>query len=209
MLSDIDSSAIIQNIKSTISDTGSAYITYFFFDFKDTEKQDARALLSSLLTQLSDQSDSYLNKLLALCKAHRNASELKKPTNDALKQCFKEMLTIPEKAQIYFVLDAIDECPDSGLPSSRGKVLDLVEELVKLHLPNLRFCMTSRPELDIRTALEPLTSVRICLHDEGGQKQDIIDYVRSVVYLDRKMKIWREEDRKLVITTLSNRAGGM
>jgi hypothetical protein len=144
-----------------------------------------------------------------LSKAHRNASELKKPTNDALKQCLKEMLTIPEQVPIYLVMDALDECPDSGIRSSRGKVLDLVEELVKLRFPNLRLCVTSRPELDIRTALEPLTSVRICLHDEGGQKQDIIDYVRSVVYSDRKMKIWREEDRKLVITTLSNRAGGM
>jgi hypothetical protein len=119
------------------------------------------------------------------------------------------MLTMPEQVPIYLVIDAIDECPDSGIRSSRGKVLDLVEELVKFHLPNLRLCVTSRPELDIRTALETLASVRICLQDESGQKQDIVDYISSVVYSDRKMKIWREEDRKLVITTLSNRACGM
>ena len=119
------------------------------------------------------------------------------------------MLMMPEQIPIYLVIDAIDECPDSGIRSSRGKVLDLVEELVKFHLPNLRLCVTSRPELDIRTALETLASVRICLQDESGQKQDIVDYICSVVYSDRKMKIWREEDRKLVITTLSNRACGM
>ena len=202
------SSAIIQDIKS-ISNTGSAYIGYFFFDFKDSGKQDARALLSSLLIQLSDQSDSYLNMLLALCKAHHDGSKLQKSANGALKQCLKEMLTMSEQIPIYLIMDAIDECPDSGIRSSRGKVLDLVEELVKLHLPNLRLCVTSRHELDIRTALKPLTSVCICIHNESGQKQDIVDYISSVVYSDRKMKIWREEDRKLVITTLSNRAGGM
>ena len=90
-------------------------------------------------------------------------------------------------------------------------VLDLVEELVGLHLPNLRLCIASRPEVDIRVVLEPLTSTsnRISLHDENGQKQDIIGYINSIVRTDRKMKRWREEDRNLVIQTLSDRADGM
>jgi hypothetical protein len=109
-------------------------------------------------------------------------------------------------------VDALDECPDtSGMQSPREKVLDLVEELAELRLPNLRLCITSRPEVDIRSVLEPLTSSsnRISLHDEIGQKKDIVDYVSSVVQSDRKMKRWREEDKKLVIKTLSDKAGGM
>ncbi|KAH9998866.1 hypothetical protein BJV74DRAFT_190418 [Russula compacta] len=42
-------SAIIQDIEC-ISNTGSAYMTYFFFDFKDMGKQDSRAFLSSVLS---------------------------------------------------------------------------------------------------------------------------------------------------------------
>jgi hypothetical protein len=112
----------------------------------------------------------------------------------------------------YIIVDALDECPDtSGIQSPREKVLDLVEELAGLHLPNLRLCITSRPEVDIRTVLEPLTSTsnRISLHDERGQEKDIVDYISSVVHSDRKMRRWREDEKKLVIETLSGRADGM
>ena len=111
---------------------------------------------------------------------------------------------------IYLILDALDECPNTaGVPSLRDKVLSLVEKLVKLNLSNLHLCITSRPEIDIRTFLEPLTSNRISLHDESGQKKDIIHYVNSVVYSDMNMRRWREEDKKVVIDVLSDRADGM
>ena len=69
--------------------------------------------------------------------------------------------------------------------------------------------MTSRSEIDITTILEPLASQRVSLHDQTGQKKDIIDYVRSVVNTDAKMRRWREEDKTLVIETLAERADGM
>lgn len=109
------------------------------------------------------------------------------------------------------VLDALDECSDSsGVQSNRRKVLDLIKELVKLHFPNLRLFITSRPDVDIRTVLGPLTSTSNCvtLHNESGQKQDIVNYINSVVRSDI-MKDLREEDKKLIIRTLSDRAGGM
>ena len=50
------------------------------------------------------------------------------------------------------IVDAIDECPNtSGFPTAREEVLDLLEDLVGLGLPKLRICVTSRPEIDIRT----------------------------------------------------------
>ena len=111
---------------------------------------------------------------------------------------------------IYLVVDALDECPNSsGLPTSREEVLDLVKDLVGLGLPDLHICMTSRPEVDIQSILDPLTSLGVLLHNQIGQKEDIVDYVSSVVHSDTKMQRWREEDRKLVIETLSERADGM
>jgi hypothetical protein len=70
-----------------------------------------------------------------------------------------------------------------------------IEDLVELHLPNLRICVTSRPEADILEALGPLASHTVSLHDEDGQKQDIVDYVTFVVHSDRKMRKWRAEIR--------------
>jgi len=88
-------------------------------------------------------------------------------------------------------------------------VLELIEKLIKLNLSNLRLCVTSRPEVDIRLSLEPLTTNCISLHEQIGQKKDIEDYVRSVVYSDRSMRRWREEDKKLVVETLTEKADGM
>jgi len=120
------------------------------------------------------------------------------------------MVSLPVQVPIYLVVDALDECPNnSGLPTPREEVLDLVQALVSLSVPNLHICVTSRPEIDIQSALEPLTSLRVSLHNQSGQKKDIVDYIISVVYSDTKMRRWREEDRKLVIETLSERAGGM
>ncbi|KAH9015864.1 hypothetical protein EDB85DRAFT_2280173, partial [Lactarius pseudohatsudake] len=173
------SSVIVRDIKS-MSSVGSAVLAYFYFDFKDTAKQDSRALLSSLLVQLSDQSDTSCDALSSLYSAHKRGSE--QPTVDSLVQCLKDMLTMMGQVPIYLIVDALDESPnDSGIPSSREKVLELVKELVDLHHPNLRLCITSRPEYDIRTTLEPLATQEVSLHNESGQKQDINDYVTFVV----------------------------
>jgi hypothetical protein len=122
------------------------------------------------------------------------------------------MLTVRDGHPIYLILDALDECPDtSEVPSPRSRILQLLKELVDFHLPNVRICVTSRPEFDIRDFLEPLTSRQVSLHDQSGQKQDIAGYVRSVVYSDLEpyMRRWRKEDKEFVIKTLSERADGM
>ena len=208
ILSTITSSAIIQDIECA-SNRGSARIAYFFFDFKDTGKQDARAFISSILIQLSSQCTFFCDILLEFYTAHQRGSQ--QPSDNALIECLKKMLKAPGKFPIYIILDALDECLETSGQSSREKVLALVKELVGLRLPNLRLCVTSRPHLDIRNVLEPLTSTSNCisLHDEDGQKKDIADYVRSVVYSDKKTTRWREKDKKLVAETLSDRAGGM
>ena len=122
------------------------------------------------------------------------------------------MLKVPEELPIYLIIDAIDECPNTtGIPSSRDQVMALVERLVTLKLPNLHLCVTSRPEADIRTSLEPLTPISstISLHDESGQKKDIVKFVTSVVRKDKNIRRWREEDKELVVDTLSEKANGM
>jgi hypothetical protein len=51
----------------------------------------------------------------------------------------------------------------------------------------------------------------VSLHEQSGQKKDIENYVRSVVYSDLEpiMKRWRKEDKDLVVEMLSERADGM
>ena len=183
-------------------------MAYFYFDFRVINKQNRRDLLLSLVTQLSDQSNRHCDILNGLYLKHRSGSQ--RPSEDELIQCLMDMLTLPDQQPIYLIIDALDECPDtSGLPSPREQVLDLLKALVELSSPNLRLCVTSRPEIDIRRALESLTLLRVSLHEQSGQKQDIVNYVASVVQSDLKMRRWREEDKNKVIETLSERADGM
>ena len=139
----------------------------------------------------------------------KHKSGAQKPSEDELIQCLKDMLALPNQP-VYIIVDALDESPDtSGMPSPREQVLDLVKELVELSSPNLHLCVTSRQEMDIRRTLEPLTSLRVSLHEQSGQRQDIVDFVTSIVHSDPKMRRWRDEDKMLVIEVLSAKADGM
>ena len=187
---------------------GLVTMAYYYFDFRDVKKQDCYGLLSSLILQLSAKSNSHFNVLSQFYSGHSRG--IRKPDIDALKKCMTDMLSLPGKAPTYIIVDALDECPNLlGTPSAREEVLGMIEEIIDLKLPNVHLCVASRLEMDIQMVLEPLTSLKICLHDESGQKEDIIKYIKSVVRSDRSMRRWKEEDKQLVTDTLSDRVDGM
>ena len=203
------SSTVIEDVKA-LCEAGQASMAYFYFDFRNANKQCLRDLLPSLLTQLSAHSSPRCDILSKLYSVHDNGKN--QPSGSVLTKCLKDMLLLPDQHPIYLIVDALDESPiTSGIPSAREKVLQLLKELVDLSLPNLHICVMSRPEIDIRNAIEPLTSLRVSLHDQTGQKEDIADYVRSIVYsnLDTNMKRWKKEDKEIVVKILSERADGM
>ncbi|KAH9177929.1 hypothetical protein EDB89DRAFT_1812293, partial [Lactarius sanguifluus] len=199
-------SAIVQHI-TTLRDAGEATLAYFYFDFRDEEKQNVRNLVTSLLVQLSAYSKPCCDITYRLYLAHGKGAQ--QPSNGLLIDHLKEMVTVAAQHRLFIVMDALNECPDSGMPTPREAVLNLVKDLIHLRLPNLHICVTSRPEIDIQTTLKPLTANAISLHDETRQKAVIANYVSSVVSLDEHMMKWRDEDKKLVVEGLSERADGM
>jgi NACHT domain len=203
------SSTIVQDIEA-LCDAGEASMAYFYFDFRNANKQTLHDLVPSLLTQLSAGSSLRCDILSRLYSVHDDGR--KEPSDVVLTKCLKDMLTLPDQLPIYLIMDALDESPNtSGIPSARERVLQLLKELVDLRLPSLHICVTSRPEADIQKGIVPLTSLRVSLHDQSGQKEDIADYVRSVVYSNSEAIIrrWKIEDKDLVIEVLSERADGM
>ena len=203
------SSTFIEDIK-TLCAADQASMAYFYFDFRNANKQGLHDLLPSLLTQLSARSTARCDILSKLYSDHDDGKM--QPSDRILTKCLKDMLTLPGQPPVYLIMDALDESSStSGIPSPRERVLHLVKELVDFRHQKLHICVTSRPEIDIKDVLEPLTSRRVSLHDQTGQKNDIADYVRSVVYsnLEPIIRRWKKEDKDLVIETLSERADGM
>ena len=188
--------------------SGLASVAFFYCDFREDQKRQRRGLLSSLLVQLCDQSDSYCTSLSRFYLTHDRGSQ--HPSDDELLQCLVQMLELPRQATAYIIIDALDECPTTtGLPSPREGVLELVKNLVGLKIMNLRICVTSRPEADIEDILGPLAFRSVSLHGESGQVQDIAAYVKFVVNTDPRMRTWRKEDQELVIEVLTKKADGM
>ena len=203
------SSTIIQDIEA-MCEPGQASMCYFYLDFRNINKQHLNDLIPSLITQLSIHSEPFFDVLLRLYVTHDEGR--KQPSGVVLVECLKKMLMLRDQPPIYLIIDALDESPDtSGIPSPRECILQLLKELVELQLSNLHICVTSRPEVDIKHVIEPLTSLRVSLHHQSGQKKDIEAYIRSIVYSDSEpiMRRWRTEDKEHVIESLSERADGM
>jgi len=201
------SSSIIQDIIA-MQKAGLASLAFFYCDFREDQKKDLRGLLSSLLVQLCHQSDSYCDILFKFYKEHAEGSQ--DPSIDELARCLTDILKLPGHAPVYVIVDALDECSNtSAVPSPRAEVLNLIEELIKSQFPNLRICVTSRPETDIKDVLDNLTFRSVSLHDEGGQKTDIEDYIKSVIQTHPKSRKWKVGHKRLVIDVLTEKVDGM
>ena len=187
---------------------GLVILAFFYHDFREDQKKNLRGLISSVLFQLCEQSDSYYDILSDFYITHRHGAQ--NPTDDALVHCFWEILKLPGQAPIFLILDALDECSSTfPMPSPRENALVLMKKLIEANLPNLRICVTSRPEADIRAVLRPLTFRSISLHDERGQMEDIESYIKAVVNMDLRNRRWTAEDKQLVIDVLTRYADGM
>ena len=212
----LTSSAIIEDIlpmcRSKSADPR-ANLAFFYFDHLDVAKLNARSLLSSLLVQLSNQSDRFLKVLSALYLEHDHGS--RQPGEDKLVECLQKMisqgtLTLP----VYIIVDGLDECPDfSGLVSPPAKkVLEIIQGLIKIS-PPVHLCITSRrPDRDTRRILKSSSSVTnhtLYLDKQDGQHEDIAKYIKFVVRSDSRIEEWPEEDKKLVVKRLEKDCSGM
>ena len=180
----------------------------YFFDFRDDQKKDLRGLLSSILFQLCDQSDSYYKIISTFHSTHRDGAQA--PRDDKLIQCLMDLVKLPGLPPLYLIVDGLDESPNTSTQSDhRDRVLSFLDNLVKAQLQNLRLCVTSRPEVDIRDILKPLAFCSVSLETETGQKKDMNDYIKSFVHANKNMKSWKLKYKQLVIDVLTEKADGM
>ncbi|EMD36623.1 hypothetical protein CERSUDRAFT_124368 [Gelatoporia subvermispora B] len=200
-------SSIIEDIRRRCLLDPRYILVYFYCDFRDPAKQDVHGLLLHQLIRIASCSNACLAMLSNLYSMHNQGSE--RPTDDRLIRCLKEMLQALADHPVYIIIDALDECPNSGIPAPRKRMLTLAGDLITMHLPNLHICITSRPERDIAVVLKPLASQCIGIDAEDGQSRDIARYVCAAVESDSGYELWEGEEKALVIKELSAKANGM
>ncbi|KAI0033612.1 hypothetical protein K488DRAFT_69721 [Vararia minispora EC-137] len=142
-----------------------ASLAYFYFDFRDVHKESVSGLLSSLVFQLASSS----HKCYTILKKSRTRQRMAlQPTVDFLSSMLEEMLRV--RPGTTLVIDALDECPEL---SREYDLLPLLYRLVSHDDNRLRLLMTSRPESDIRRAMDRIPSHLLKLHDADQHAQDL------------------------------------
>jgi len=134
--------------------SGDALLAMYFYDFRGDLKKDLRGLLSSMLFQLCDQSNSYYNILSTFHSTHRDGA--KSPPDEELIRCLVDLVKLPGLPPVFLIVDGLDESPNTSTQLfHREQVLSFLDDLVKAQLQNLYLCVTSRPEVDIKAILIP------------------------------------------------------
>ena len=110
-------SSAIKQYFMTLRHTGRAKLAYFYFDFRDEEKQDVRNLVTSLLTQISASSKPCCDIICCLYSAY--GKDTRQPGNRVLMDRLKEMLAAAARHQTFVIIGVLDECPSSGMPTPR------------------------------------------------------------------------------------------
>jgi hypothetical protein len=195
-------STIIQDVLQNYEQDPGKAVAYFYFDFRDAQKQSPELMIKSLITKFMwrcMRMPSDLEYMYHLCE---NGGQ--QPSSDALLHVLRHLIEgIPD---VYIILDALDEC------ASRAQLMDTIHELVSWQLGQLHILITSRKEPDIENTLENLVDEHssIYLQTETVDK-DIQTYVCHRLSTDKKLMKWAK-DKQLCVqieNVLMKKARGM
>jgi hypothetical protein len=177
------SSTIIEHLLQHCYDNTRMVAAYFYFDFNDTRKQDPELMLRSLLCQFLQRSVTMPKGVNALFSSCENGK--RQPSQHALLEVTRQ--TMQNFAQVYVVLDALDEC------TQRLELMDMLETVAGWQLDNLHLLMTSRKERDIEKSLEGYVKDENAVSlQRDVVDQDIQRYVQQRLYNDKGLAKWNK-----------------
>ena len=196
------SSIIIQSLISKCQPKANTVVLYFYFDFKNSEKQQHEKMVRSLIVQLSSESEK-VPQMLASCYLSLINGE-RQPGYDLLLSILHQMLRL--FGETYLVFDALDESWE------RQELLGVINEIHGWKDVNLHILATSRWERDIEESLEPLCTEHGKVSIQSIHvNDDIRAYIHGRLQADLDFKRWRNkpEIQLEVENTLMLEADGM
>ncbi|KAF3765426.1 Pfs, NACHT and ankyrin domain protein [Cryphonectria parasitica EP155] len=199
------SSAIVDHLQQTPSDGDSdILLLYFYFDFTDSRKESLDNAVRSLISQLyykEPQSQKHLDLLWS-------QKGREQPSTQELSSTFEKMLE--DAGEVWVILDALDECKTRDGSPAPG----LLKWLENLHLrhKSLHLLVTSRPENDIKSAIESFAKKEwvLCLESHLVAK-DIHNFIHERVTKHDDLKRWRKrpEVQQEIERVLQAKSDGM
>lgn len=187
-------SMVIDDFKqSTEMDYSRVPIAFFYFDYREQDRQTPMSFLSSILRQIVEKITD-----IPSCVGDRYDKAGGSGGSLPLHELEKMILDIASSiSQAYLIVDALDECDELV---HRRPILQLLARLGQI--PNLRLFITSRqyPQ-DIQTVFQTCPQVAVHAHEE-----DLRHYMHQ--QLDGTDVVQHSFASKLV-DTLVEKAKGM
>lgn len=180
---------------------------YFYFNFNDTSKQSLDNTVRSLITQLYGKRKDvqrHVDSLYSSCENGR-----RQPSIDSLCKAFQDM--IQQAGEVLIILDVLDECP-TRKEHSTGGLLPWIESIRTFQRNDVHIMATSRPEQDIKSAIEKWARKQDIIQIQSDLvADDIRAYVHTRVMEHEGLSRWQKQPhvQKLIEDTLTDRADGM
>jgi hypothetical protein len=171
---------------------------YYYFNFRDPSTQTCQNFLLSLLSQLFHFLPETPPAIEQLFTRHNSGTRT--PSVKDLTQCLLDVINGLVEVRLFG--DAFDECDEWN------NLWHFLSKVVAARCPSLRFLFTSRPEQNIRDAVNALDIPSINLVRKETNKDIEKVIVESLENNPRYAKI-SFEGKNMVIESLATRARGM
>ncbi|PNP58266.1 hypothetical protein THARTR1_01781 [Trichoderma harzianum] len=194
------SSSVIKYLWDQYVSELSTVVSYFYFSFSDPEKQNVDVMLASLTKQICAR-QTQRSQLMERLGQYKISGQ--RPDTETLEAVL--IASASEFANIYVVIDALDECP--LLNEQRAKLLKSLRRILAIAPNKFHFFFTSRKEPDIDDKIRPILSSTNkneidLLARQQTINRDIIHYIDSQLNGD-EYKSWpksvKEEARESLV----------
>lgn len=181
----------------------SKYLLYFYFNFMDIDKRSTENAVRSLIDQLYRKSSGAQRLVDSLYASYATSGG--QPSHTSLQATLREM--IQDCGEVWVILDGLDECEKRSQHAADG-LLPWVKNLRDAS-PDIHLLVTSRPEQDIKAAIDTWTGAEEVISLQSGLVSNDIDaYILTKV---EHMERWQTRPgiKNSITTVLQDRADGM
>jgi hypothetical protein len=176
------------------------HLAYFFFSFRETEKQKASNLPRSILAQLLQQAVTIPETVLTFHNEYQHG----KPSERGVMDAIQALLTGP---QVLIIIDALDECPNTD--EERAELCNILQKMHSWGYERLHLLVASRKEVDLTKALRPIITQPPLGVQGAVVKADIRKFVRTQLHMNPKFSKWSPELQSEIEETLVTESGAM